>query len=139
MVHPYIEGLRAERSSGAEPVENAVNVGFHLSFFGDQPFDPLRPDVDQGGADCSRTIRRLIYQLDTETDRGSWRMNLYTIADLWRYRAVSRQSCGEALVQQAATLRAIIARLKEDPWSAWWPELDEVADVIAEAMAYQNV
>jgi hypothetical protein len=139
LVHPYIEGLRAERSSGVDPVENAVNIGFHLSFFGDQPFDSLQPDVDQRGVDCSRTIRRLIYQLDTETDRGSWRMNLYTIADLWRYRIASRQSCGEVISQHATTLRQIIARLKEDPWSAWWPELDEVGGVIEKAEAEQNL
>jgi trypsin-like peptidase len=132
-VHEYVGRLRDERMAGGGP-ENAVNVGFHLSFFGDQSFDPLRPDVDQGGSDCSHTVRRLVYQLDTETDRGSWRLNLYTIADLWQHRPQFRRSCREALIVDAMSLRRILVRLREDEWSAWWPELDEVAAAVEEAV-----
>jgi hypothetical protein len=132
--HEYINRLRQERSAKTQQLENDVNVGFHLSFFGDQPFDPLRPDVDQGGPDCSRTIQRLVYQLDTETDRGSWRLNLYTLQDLWHHRQVSRRSSGGALAQHAAALQRIVGKLRSDPWSAWWPELDEVEAAVAEAI-----
>jgi hypothetical protein len=32
------------------------------------------------------------------------------------------------------SLRRILVRLREDEWSAWWPELDEVAAAVDEAV-----
>ena len=57
----YLAELRAERSRGGETPKSDANIGFHLSFFGDQPFDPERPDYDMGFDECGKTVARLVY------------------------------------------------------------------------------
>jgi hypothetical protein len=130
-LHAYIAKLHEERTGPGPYVENDVNVGFHLSFFGDQPFDPIQPDRDQRLPHCSRTVARLVYQLGTETDFGSWRLNLFTLVDLWEHRQISRESCRQALVEQVPRLRAILASLENDDRAAWWPERQALGEILA--------
>lgn len=128
----YVDRLRAERAAPEPHVENQVNLGFHLSFFGDQPFEALAPERDQGIGTCRKTIRRLIYQLGTEVDRGSWRLNLYTLLDLWRHRPVSRASAEQSLREQREALRRILDKVSADERCSWWPEVAELRELVDE-------
>lgn len=134
-VNDYISMLHAERDHGVEGIENSVNVGFHLSFFGDQVFDPAHPDRDQGQPSCERTISRLIYQMDTETDRPSWRLNVYTLVDLYRHRPQSKENATAALHSKSDIVRGIIRKLRADPRTAAWPEIDMLEKVLDEVSA----
>ncbi len=129
-LHAYVDALRAERTGPLPHVQNDVNLGFQLSFCGDQPFEPLSPEQDQGLPACGRTIQQLVYQLGTEVDRGSWRLNLFTIIDLWINRTVSRASCEQVLRELTPTLRRIRKALSEDDRCSWWPEIDELANLV---------
>jgi len=131
LLEGYIDRLSEERrdpSGGTS--ENDVNLGFHLSFFGDQPFDVLRPDVDQGLPTCSRTVARLIYQLQTETDRGSWRLNLYTLCDLFEHRRISRGDFSTAAAAHSPQLRRLLSRLSTDSRTNVWPELARLSAIL---------
>lgn len=127
--HEYIDNLRKDREKGLASPENDVNIGFHLSFFGDQPFDVFFPDRDQQRHVCENTIKRLIYQLGTETDRGSWRLNLYTILDL-ENRAVSQKNYAETIKENLHELKAITKKLKSDSKCNWWSEIPEIERLI---------
>lgn len=131
-LHAYVEKLRAERAGPPPYEENEVNLGFHLSFCGDQPFEPLAPEHDQGMDSCSRAIRRMVYQLGTEVDRGNWRLNLYTVIDFWRNRPVSRESARRTLLELRPQLTLIIDGLSADDRCRWWPEIAELRELIAE-------
>ncbi|MGP4014649.1 trypsin-like peptidase domain-containing protein [Saccharopolyspora sp. 5N708] len=126
----YIAMLTAERRAGGACPENDVNIGFHLSLFGDQPLHPLHPDVDQGIARCDRTVARLSYQLETETDRGSWRLNLYTLVDLFTHRPVSHRSFVDAARENTSALWRAVARLRDDERCRGWPEIEAFAAVL---------
>ncbi len=133
LITSYVDRLRSERAQehGAEAIENQVNLGFHLSFFGDQPFDVLQPERDQGLPHCDKTIKRLIYQLRTNVDRASWRLNLYTILDFTSNRLSSRDSCLESLKECLADLRRVLKNLANDPECREWPEIDELRKLAA--------
>lgn len=123
--YEYIDNLRKDRQKGINSPENDVNIGFHLSFFGDQPFDVFFPDRDQQRHICENTIKRLIYQLGTETDRGSWRLNLYTILDL-ENRTASEKNYSETIKDHLRELKNIVNNLKADSKCNWWPEVLEI-------------
>ena len=129
-LHKYIDLLRKEREHGYYANENQINTGFHLSFFGDQPLDELHPELDQGLPVCENTFKALVYQLGTETDRGSWRLNLYTLLDLGRFRASSRDNFHNILNTSANELERILAKLKNDKSCNWWPEIIEMENYI---------
>lgn len=131
-LHSYVDRLRAEREASEPHVENQVNLGFHLSFCGDQPFEPLTPERDQGLEVCVRTIRRMVYQLGTEVDRGSWRLNLYTLLDLWQHRPVSHASARENLLELKGQLVRVLDKISNDDRCNWWPEIAEMRELIAE-------
>lgn len=131
LLDQYVDLLAAERDAGGDPVENSVNNGFNLTFFGDQPLDVLHPDRDQGGPRCRKTITTLVYQLQTETDRGSWRLDLYSLLDLWLHREESRADCVETLRGEIPALRRIAATLRGRPDCSWWRELPLLEELIA--------
>lgn len=130
LLDDYIAMLTEERRVGGACPENDVNIGFHLSLFGDQPLRPLHPDIDQGIATCERTVGRLTYQLETETDRGSWRLNLYTLVDLFTHRPVSRRSFVSAVRDNRSSLSRAVARLRDDTHCSGWPEIEALATVL---------
>ncbi|MFF7977147.1 trypsin-like peptidase domain-containing protein [Streptomyces sp. NPDC007905] len=130
----YVDRLRDNRISGRNLAENEVNIGYTLTFFGDQATDEFRPEVDQGLNDCERTVRRLIYLVGTETDRECWRLNLFTLVELWHHRKWSRERYALAMRECTRELTVILKRLTDDPDSASWPELEELR-VIQSAIA----
>lgn len=131
-LHAYVDKLRAERAGPQPHLENGVNLGFQLSFCGDQPFEPLGPDRDQGLPTCARTLQQLIYQLGTEVDRGSWRINLYTVIDLWKHRPVSSVSAKQTLLEHLPQLHRISDALREDERCNWWPEVEKLQEFLQE-------
>ncbi|HKP39469.1 hypothetical protein [Mycobacterium sp.] len=128
----YIESLRRERQLGRSTDANDLNIGFHLSFFGDQPFDPVQPYLDRGLESVTSTVSRLIYQLSIETDFGSWRLDLYTVLDLYQHRPQSRVSCVGAIVENRDRLNWVLRQFRADPRTNTWPELEELEVVLAE-------
>lgn len=129
----YVSALRRERETGTmPPVLNEVNWGFHLSFFGDQPLDSRRPDVDRRLPDCGKTVRRLLYQLGTVTDRANWRLNLYTLVDLARHRSESRNDFDNTMREQLSVAKRIVEDLSADPEACGCVELAEFKQLLAE-------
>lgn len=130
-VNQYIDMLRLEREQrGTEGPENCANIGTKLSYFGDQPFEPAEPDVDRGLPSCSRTVSTLLYQLLTETERGCWRIDLYSLVDLWRWRNIARPSFRATLAERGGEVTEAMRSLEKDPFSASWPELEEFRAVV---------
>jgi hypothetical protein len=74
-------------------------------------------------------VATLIYQLATETERGCWRIDLYSLVDLWHWRSQSRSAFRSAMVERSESVQEIIARLKHDAYCDAWPELSEFEEV----------
>ena len=126
----YIESLRLERQLGRATDRNDLNIGYHLSFFGDQPFDPLQPEIDRGLESVSSTVSRLIYQLSTETDFGSWRLDLYTLIDIYKNRSISKRSAESTIVENRDRLNWVLTHFKADARTREWPEVAELQEVL---------
>jgi hypothetical protein len=127
-----IDFRRKERSQGKATPLCDVNIGYHLSFAGDQPLDILVPDVDQGLPTCSLTVRTLIRQLEISSKRGSWRSTLFTLTDLAKHRSVSRQSFAEAVIRDKDRLRNALNTIGSDPQVLDWPEFADAEGVLDE-------
>lgn len=130
LYHSYISHLREMRTTQGDSAENTVNIGTQLSFFGDQPYDILNPDVDQGLPKCESTIRKLVHQMGTEIDRGSWRLDLFTIIDLFYYREVSKENARTTILEKEVEIKTILNKLKKDHTCNWWPEINEMEAVL---------
>lgn len=128
----YIESLRRERQLGRSTDINDLNIGYHLSFFGDQPFDPVQPFLDQKLESVSSTVSRLIYQLSIETDFGSWRLDLYAILDLYRHRTQSKASCVSTIIENRDRLIWVLDQFKVDARTRNWPEVQDLEVILAE-------
>lgn len=127
-----IDKRRAERAGAEATPLCDVNIGYHLSFAGDQPLDIFAPDVDQGYPVCSLAVNTLARQLEIHSKRGSWRSTLFTFVDLARNREISRPSFCEAARRDAERFRAGIDRMARDPEMARWPELTEAQQILDE-------
>jgi hypothetical protein len=127
-----IEQRRSERRSNGPTPRCDVNIGYHLSFAGDQPLDVLAPDRDQGEPSCALTVATLLRQLELPQKRGSWRSTLFTFTDLARHRPISIESFTDAVMRDHSRLTAALHRLESDPEAREWPELHEAAAIITE-------
>ena len=130
-LHKYVERMYTERRNGGDCPENNVNLGFSLSFFGDQQFDDQYPDVDLHCSGCKNTVTRLVYQLSTVIDRPSWRTNLYTLLDLAHNRSVSKKEYWETITllhDEIATMLDKVESFSDDV--AKWPEISEMRKLI---------
>lgn len=125
----YIERMKDELKSQQPWKENEVNIGFSLSFFGDQPYDNYAPEIDQNLPHCRNTVERLVYQLSTYIDRPSWRSNLYTLIYLYRYRTISLQEYLETIVKLKPEIYQILEKL-EKTYKLLWPEISEMRTIL---------
>jgi hypothetical protein len=132
-LNEYLERLYEEINEGGFCPENEVNIGYSLSFFGDQPFNILQIDIDQGYASCENTVKRLVYQLTTVIDQGCWRSNLYTLLYLSKYRNISQYEFYVTFYGLKDVISEILAKLEKDPERRWWPEIDEMKQLISKA------
>lgn len=128
-LNSYIEHMRVEVEQEKPWKENDVNIGFSLSFFGDQPYDNYAPDYDQQLPRCKNTVERLIYQLSTEIDRPSWRSNLYTLVYLASYRPISYEDYCETMLLHEETLIKILDKLEYNE-GVMWPEIKQLREII---------
>ena len=128
-LNSYIERLQAEVKQRKPWKENDVNIGFSLSFFGDQPYDNYAPDVDQQLPHCNNTVKRLLYQLSTEIDRPSWRSNLYTLVYLAHYRPISEKDYYNTMSAHKEETIKILDHLECDE-KLIWPEIQQLRDII---------
>jgi hypothetical protein len=130
VIDNYVEVLACERDGPGPYPENDVNNGFNLTYFGDQPFDLLHPEIDRGGPRCAKTISWLIYSLQAESDRGSWRLDLYSILDIWYHRQPSQEECEVVLRDNLPVLTRLYGYLSSLPEFRHWPEVRRLADLI---------
>lgn len=126
----YVQALRAERDRGGGRL-NAQNIAVQLPYFGDAPFDPARPEGPEHVSTVSRMTARLVYQLQTDTDRPSWRIDLYSLVHLAGMDGIAGQSYLSALMEVRSLLPDLVARLEDDPLSASWPEVAELRAVLS--------
>ncbi|MDA0633317.1 trypsin-like peptidase domain-containing protein [Nonomuraea sp. MCN248] len=127
----YVDRLRDNRVTGRNSAENDVNLGYTLTFFGDQPTDHLHPEVDQGLENCEGTIRRITYLVGTETDQECWRLDLLTLVELWRHRPVSRERYVITMRECAPELSMVLDAFEHNPESAGWPEIEELREILS--------
>lgn len=130
-LNEYVDRLYQERGKGGLCPENDVNIGFSLSFFGDQPFDDYHPDIDQNLPACKHTVERLVYQLSTIIDKPSWRPNLYTLLDL-QNRDVSKDDYWSTMKQLKNEIHLIVDSLEKDTKASGWPETKKMRILINE-------
>lgn len=125
----YLNDLAKERSGPSPHPRNEANIGFHLSFFGDQPFDPADPEKDFGFPECSKTVARLSYQLTTRTNRPNWQIDLYTLLDL-RNRTLSLESYEQALAESVPALNMALRMLESDTAARDWNEAEHLRQLL---------
>jgi hypothetical protein len=77
-------------------------------------------------------VATLLYQLVTETERGCWRIDLYSLVDLWKYREFARPSFKATIAERAPDVVEAIRARRSDPFSAGWRELEEFAQIVRE-------
>lgn len=139
----YIEQLYQERVNGDNCIENSVNLGFSLSFYGDQEFDEEAPAHDQQGNVCKNTITHLIYQLSSEEERPCWRLNMYTIVDL-AHRSYSSQDYRKTITQFEKRINQTLNRIEKENAKRGieiWPEINKLRQITNEIVAknkYRN-
>jgi hypothetical protein len=130
LLSAYLSRLREEEFADSS-IERGVNIGFHLSFFGDQPFDVLAPDRDSNQPRCERTVHRLIFQLLSDTNVGSWPLDLYTLVTFGRSPRF-RDSFLQAVADHRDDLLRLLEKLRGDERTRHWPDVDALATLIGE-------
>lgn len=125
-LYEYVDELREYPNS----IANKINVAMHLSYFGDQPFDILNADVDQGLPKCSNTVKKLIHVINEGKNRGSWRIDLYTILYLSKYRDISIPNCLITIKENLNHFQSAITFFSNDTICKEWPETEEGKQLI---------
>jgi hypothetical protein len=126
----YVEALRRERDTGGPSPERDANIGFLLSFRGDQRFDPDHPAAIAASRTPVRTVGNLVRGLEESHHSGSWRIKLFTLLDLGAHPAVSHALWSATIAPYGPRLQAIAKRLEQDPETRPWPELYELRQLL---------
>lgn len=122
----YVNDLAKDPSSSS----NLINIGFQLSYFGDQPVNIFEPYVDQNFPKCSNTVKKLIHVINEEKNRGSWRIDLYTILYLAHHREISKQNFAETMKENLGHFQEAIELFMNDPICKNWPQTKEAIQLI---------
>jgi hypothetical protein len=125
----YVELLRAEREAG-ESSQRDTNIGFFLTFRGDQPFVLGAPDAISDDPRCVLTVAELVRGLGEAHHRGSWRIKLHTLLDLSVHPKIPRARFRAALQPHRGTLEMIHGRLQNDAGRRHWPEIGELSTLL---------
>ncbi len=132
-LNAYVNRMREERQNSMDEFESRVNIGFSLSFFGDQPFDDEHPEIDQGLPKCKNTVIGLIQQLSVVRNRPTWRNDMYTLVDLSRHRKISEDEYNETIISNKQRLLEIIKKIEQfDEETKKWPEINEMRNIISQ-------
>ncbi|WP_080054423.1 S1 family peptidase [Spirosoma aerolatum] len=124
-LNDYVDMLRNETNSRL----NDINVGSQLTYFGDQPFEVLYPEKDQGLRKCRGTVSKLLLQLDNKKNNAaSWRLDLYTIIYIGKYRSQSSEDFSEVFKEKIYLFNAIIEKFKSEQIE--WPEIFDSEELI---------
>jgi len=135
LLEDYILALREEEDP---KVRNGVNIGAQLSYFGDQPLNPLAPEIDQGLPSCRNTVSKLIYQLRTAINKNSWQLDLYTILYLWKHRKRSSHSLLATVSENIAEFELAIKIIESDLDCSTWPEIPGAKQLIKDVKDFKN-
>ncbi len=127
----YVAGLRTELETGGPKPQSDTNIGFYLTFRGDQPLVVDQIDVISSDPSCTQTMTELVRGLCEVRHAGSWRIKLWTLLDLGRHREISASSYVSALEPHHEALRSIAAKLAVHPEAQAWQERIELDTLIA--------
>jgi hypothetical protein len=128
----YVQALREDRELEGSTPERDANIGFHLSFRGDQLFEPEHPGRIGRHPDPVRTVADLVRGLDEDKHRGSWRIKLFTLVDLGQHPAIAPDTFERAVAPHLERLHEILERREADPQTRDWVELAELREVLDE-------
>lgn len=132
----YVDALREERRDSPPHSLNEANLGFHYSFFGDQPLDPAQPDRNAETGRYEQTVTSLIYQIQRPVTSGSWLIDLYTLIDLWQNVDPAAHRCVETSIAKSRDrLTEALGRLSADPAVHVSPDLPALRSLLAAAPA----
>lgn len=126
----YVEILRNEREKGDTSIENECNIGYMLTFFGDQPLDIEHPDQDRGEAKCGNMVDQMLVLFQNETDFPAWRLHLYTLIDMYKYRMISRDNMVRSLKNSYQQYNNVLNNMKSDSRCKEWPEIKEFIEIL---------
>jgi hypothetical protein len=127
----YVARLQAELEAGGEMPQRDTNIGFHLTFRGDQPVVVDRIDAISPDPSCVQTVAELVRGLSEDRHPGSWRIKLWTLIDLGRHPSIAPDAYAEAIAPHEAALREIARKLAAYGRARGWPELADLHDLLA--------
>jgi hypothetical protein len=123
--HRFIDEMSAGLASGEAGLAEK-NIAIELGFYGDQPFDPLEATLDCREPSCRRLVARSVDELAIDVEAANWRMILFNLLYLARFRPESRQSFDEAIRERRSDVTAALDELEKDPGKAKFGELAEL-------------
>ncbi len=130
LFHRFINATRRGIDDGDFSLARK-NIGVELGFYGDQVFDPLDPAVDMGGDSCTRLVGRSVLELRMGVEAANWRMVLFNLLYLAKYRAVSHQSFLREIGPRLQELSEAVGILASDAEKARYPEVAEIGELIS--------
>lgn len=127
MFHEFIDQMRSEIEAD-DFTSTRKNIGVELGFYGDQDFDRLDPTRDAGGDSCKHTVGRSLLELRLDVEAANWRMILFNLLYLARYRAP--ECFYREIAERKDELRKILLMMAVDPNRAKYPEISELLGIL---------
>ena len=119
-----------EKKNNICAIANECNIGYMLTFFGDQRFDIRHPDKDQGEANCENLIIQMLSLFQNETDFPAWRLHLYTLVDMFINREVSRSNMINSIKLNYKQYEKVVTQMEADVRCKDWPELKDFKEIL---------
>jgi len=110
------------------------NIAIELGFYGDQDFDPSDPTQDRAGQSCQRLVTSVCAELGLDVEAPNWRMRLFNLIYLAKYREVSRASFEGTLRECAEALKGAIPQLETESLKKHYPEVAEIREVFTDVV-----
>jgi hypothetical protein len=126
----YAEELRSEREQPPPWPLADTNVGFLLSYRGDQTFDLEEPDRIEPGVEPKRLVAELAKSFRHERHCGSWRLKLTTLIDLATPERIEPEQFVQAIAPHREEFLEVLDRLGERKVEGRWPEIGELREIL---------
>jgi hypothetical protein len=133
----YAEALRQEREQRQSTEIAKTNIGFLLSFRGDQPFDPDYPAAIGSDPNPVRVVADIVASLHNMDHKSSWRIKLATLVDLANPEYIPAERFANAVLPFHEELVEIVARL-DSRVHYGWPELDELHPILDRVLTVEG-